>query len=462
MFLRLALFVSCIIISTSARHYAQLLEGDDSPLDPSQTYFLKSGDKFYVASQSALNLHNALPVGSYTVGWDDFRQDYYLKQILPFDLQDKRLYGDTVRHGQRILETFQLRKGQSTGVLLAGEKGSGKTLLAKYISVQAASRGISTIVINEPWSGERFNAFVQSIQQPAIIMFDEFEKVYRQSTEAELAERQSRDNEWRHSGRFTSDGRSDTISNPNQDAILTLLDGVYPSTMLFLLTVNDKAKITQNMMNRPGRIHYLLEFSGLDAEFIRDCTIHGCFGGSFPFQTLAVVSHLILILLSILSDCQDNLGNTTNVSEVVTFASLFDAFSFDMLQALVSEMNHYNETVDEAVKWLNIKLDTLGTKIDTYLVRQLIVDGSDITARIHRPTWIGNPATSSMVEINTYTKGWLGYKGWTVYFSPQNHLVSGNVTSGVFVFEDSLKKSKVVLMKTQPFRPGESAKLLVH
>jgi ATPase family associated with various cellular activities (AAA) len=252
---------------------SSLSEDDDehyhvSPLDTGKTYFLKRGDSFFVATQSALNLQNALPLGSYTVGFDGFLQEYFLKPILPFDLEGTKLYGDTVHHGQRILQTFQARTGQSTGVLLAGQKGSGKTLLAKYISVEAAKRGISTIVINEPWSGEGFNTFIQAIQQPAIVLFDEFEKVYRQSMDAELAESNRQRENGYYSHHCDDDGG---LGNPSQDAILTLLDGVYPSTMLFVLTVNDKSKITSNMMNRPGRIYYVLDFSGLEPDFIRDC-----------------------------------------------------------------------------------------------------------------------------------------------------------------------------------------------
>ena len=246
-------------------------EAEQPPLDPSKTYFLKRGDSFFVASQSALNLHNALPVGSYTVGWNNVLGEYYLKQILPFDLEGKKLYGDTVRQGQRILDTFRARSGKSTGVLLAGQKGSGKTLLAKYVSVQAAKKlGVSTIVINEPWSGEKFNAFIQAIQQPCIVLFDEFEKVYRQTSDAEKAEF-FRERERMIHGHFISSEDNDGITNPSQDAILTLLDGVYPSTMLFLFTVNEKSKITKNMINRPGRIYYVLDFSGLDSDFIRQC-----------------------------------------------------------------------------------------------------------------------------------------------------------------------------------------------
>jgi energy-coupling factor transporter ATP-binding protein EcfA2 len=260
---------------------------DDPPLmahtllNPSQTYYLKRGDQFYIASQSALNLHVAIPVGTYAVGWNEPLGEFYLKEILPFNLNDKtkKLYGETKAQAERILHTFQARAGQSTGVLLAGQKGSGKTLLAKHISVRAAAElGVSTIVINEPWSGERFNAFIQAIHQPAIVLFDEFEKVYRQATEVEIAEARALNGKRGFGGYGGAYGEvygmssdASSISNPSQDAILTLLDGVYPSTMLFLFTVNDKTKISPNMMNRPGRIYYVLNFSGLDSSFIKDC-----------------------------------------------------------------------------------------------------------------------------------------------------------------------------------------------
>ena len=261
---------------TEEQQHSRHDDGGGTFFDISKTYFLKDEDRFNVASQSALNLHDSLPVGSYTVGQYP-NGEYYLKQIQPFDLDGKRLYGQVVQNGKRILETFvSARKGQATGVLLAGQKGSGKTLLAKYVSVQAAKLGISTIVVNEAWSGERFNAFIQSIQQPTIVLFDEFEKVYRQPMEAELNSKSPNEHHFRHYGhRETVEYIENKIENegpnPSQDAILTLLDGVYPSNMLFLLTVNDKNKITKNMKNRPGRIYYVLDFAGLESDFVRDC-----------------------------------------------------------------------------------------------------------------------------------------------------------------------------------------------
>jgi len=92
------------------------------------------------------------------------------------------------------MRTFTDRSN-STGVLLTGEKGSGKTLLAKHLSIMGYDMGIPTIVINSAWTGDSFNKLIQDIEQPLIVMFDEFEKVYNRE---------------------------------EQEKMLTLLDGVYP------------------------------------------------------------------------------------------------------------------------------------------------------------------------------------------------------------------------------------------
>ena len=78
---------------------------------------------------------------------------------------------------ERVLSTFESRPA-ATGILLEGEKGSGKSMLLKLLSINARKAGMPTIVINSPFCGDGFNTFIQSISQPAIIAFDEFEKIY--------------------------------------------------------------------------------------------------------------------------------------------------------------------------------------------------------------------------------------------------------------------------------------------
>jgi ATPase family associated with various cellular activities (AAA) len=123
----------------------------------------------------------------------------------------RKLYGDTNQKAECILNTFNNRE-VSTGVSLTGGKGSGKALLAKRISMLAAGQGVPTIVVNEPWCGDQFNQFLQIIEQRVVVLFDEFEKVHHDCEKQE-------------------------------QIMLTLLDGVYPSKKLFILTCNNKWRL---------------------------------------------------------------------------------------------------------------------------------------------------------------------------------------------------------------------------
>jgi hypothetical protein len=292
------------------------------------SYFLKSGATFRVSSREAMDLHEALPAGNYTVKFDQMSSSFYLEQIDSFEV-GHRLYGRTPAQAQRILNTFQDRT-VSTGVMLSGEKGSGKTLLARLLSVQAAEQGMPTIVINSAWCGDQFNAFLQMIDQPCVVLFDEFEKVY---------------------------------DREDQEKMLTLLDGVYPSKKLFVLTCNDKWRVDQHMRNRPGRIYYMLEFRGLDLAFVREY-------------------------------CEDNLVNKHHIDSVCTVSTVFDQFNFDMLKALVEEMNRYNESAQEAMEMLNAKPE-FSNDINYSVTLQ--PKGQDIDHKLVETTqWHGNPLTQAL------------------------------------------------------------------
>lgn len=286
------------------------------------SYYLKSGNTYRVTSKEAMDLHDMLPGGNYVI-----RQmpsgELYLASIDNFELKGK-LYGRVLEQTKKILHTFSDRNG-STGILLSGEKGSGKTLLAKNICNTAAEVGIPTIVINAPWRGDIFNSFIQQITQPCIILFDEFEKVYDQ---------------------------------PKQLEILTLLDGVFPSKKMFILTVNNKWGVDSHMRNRPGRIYYLLEFHGLEAGFIREY-------------------------------CIDNLKNVSYVETVCKVASVFDAFNFDMLKALVEEMNRFDESPQEAILMLNTRPEFSGNV--EYTIK-ILADGKEVNSELLEiDKWAGNP-----------------------------------------------------------------------
>lgn len=262
------------------------------------SHFRHYGKNYSLTSaEDAASIVERLPGGIFTLKSGIF--GYYLEEEPLFKLPPK-LYGSTKMQADRIWNTFNKRPG-STGALFSGLKGSGKTLLMKVLANRAAGIGVPTIIINEPHRGIQFNQFIQGIEQDAIIVFDEFEKVYQKES-------------------------NDTNENP-QDGLLSLLDGIYSnSKKLFLFTSNSTFNLSSFLKNRPSRVWYHFKFEGLESDFVREYA-------------------------------EDKLDNKSRVGAVVSFARVVGQFNFDLLQALVEEMNLYDESVADASRYLNIDVE---------------------------------------------------------------------------------------------------------
>lgn len=339
------------------------------------TYFLKQGNSYKVSKKEALDLKEKLPAGNYVIKKNEMTGELYLEQIDKFEFNGK-LYGDTAKRADRILYAFEDRPA-TTGVMLTGEKGSGKTLLAKMLSIKGYEKEIPTIVINAPWCGDSFNAFIQSIEQPLIVVFDEFEKVYDEH---------------------------------EQEAMLTLLDGVYPTKKLFVLTCNDKWRVNSHMRNRPGRVYYSLEYKGLEADFIREY-------------------------------CEDNLNAKEHIDRIVGIAGTFDQFNFDMLKALVEEMNRFNETPQEAMTMLNTKPEYGASS--RYKIK-LVRNGEEIKETdVEDREWEGNPLNKTVgISYRVVENAGTEEEEWdweSVRFTPaQLKKIDNNGTKYVYANDDGI------------------------
>jgi ATPases of the AAA+ class len=276
--------------------------------------FTKHGATFCVASNENLDIHDRLPGGNFVIEFNPV-MGFYLTRIAPFELP-KKVYGSLTRQRDRIINTFKDRE-LSTGILLAGEKGSGKSLLAKGISAKLADEGMPTLLVMSPYHGEDFSKFLQIIEQPSVVLFDEFEKTYGRGGDPDA-----------------------------QEGLLSLFDGIFPSKKLFMMTCNDKWRINDHMKNRPGRVYYFIEFHGLEKEFVEEY-------------------------------CEDNLRKTLHnqIPKLAALSSTFKAFNFDMLKAVVEEMNRYCEEPKDALALLNIKPDSFERQ--RYAVK-LFIDGKEI------------------------------------------------------------------------------------
>lgn len=340
-----------------------------------KTYFLKQGNLYKATSEAAMDMHDHLPAGNYVVKFH-METGFYMERVESFKIPEV-IYGDTRKTADRILSTYTYRN-QSTGVLLCGQMGSGKTLLAKMISHIAAETGMPTLIINTPFTGDAFNTFISTITQDCIVFFDEFEKVYDEDA---------------------------------QQGLLTLFDGVFGNKKLFVTTCNNKYKIDSHMKNRPGRFYYFLEFSGLEYDFIREY-------------------------------CEKNLHKDKYTEQICITSTLFEDFNFDMLQALVEEVNRYDESPRDAIKFLNTKpsLTAYGAYEVTLFVNGKEYSGADIHQ--NKIGWTGN-ALAGAVSIH-YKKLPKDEDWEQLYFYP-NEVVAMDVREGIIEYKRN--EYKLVLKK---------------
>lgn len=279
---------------------------------------IQSGDVFSFAP-SADSMLPQLPKGVYKIVQTN--DGYVFARQEPFK-PITSVYGDHGSVAKRIYRSFQERN-HNTGVLLAGTKGSGKSYLGRLLSQEAAKAEIPTIIITEALHGETLRAMLSRLDQQVVVLIDEFEKIY------------------------------DEVRD--QLTFLSLLDGLSTTKHLFILTVNDVARVDTHMKNRPGRLYYLLEFHGLEEDFVREY-------------------------------CEAKLQNKEYIDEVVELTSFFEEFNFDMLSSLVEEMNRFQESPRDAVRFLNISSN--GDLEARYQLK--IMDKND--KYLNSPgVWKGNP-----------------------------------------------------------------------
>jgi SpoVK/Ycf46/Vps4 family AAA+-type ATPase len=271
-----------------------------------------------------------------------------------------------------------MARTNSTGALFTGEKGSGKTLLSKVLAAMAVEKGLPVILVNSPFCGDKFNALIQELPD-ALILFDEFEKVYE-----------------------------DTDS---QNSVLTLLDGVFPSRKLFAFTCNDRWSLNQYLINRPGRIFYAIDYQGLTPEFIEEY-------------------------------CQDNLNAKEHTPLIIKASGLFQAFNFDMLQALVEEMNRYNETPHEALRLLNIR--PMASEV-SYRISLALAEGEVDEGHLEDREFERNPTYLERISVGYRTAG----GDWQSARFIQSQLTEADLDKGTYTYVNE-KGDTVTFTKKLP------------
>lgn len=198
---------------------------------------VNAGSRYQVYSDD-IQTYKELPPATYSVAFHP-QMGFWLEKHNDLSVNEEKVYGTHDRKVDKIFRSFKLSE-RNFGVILSGKKGIGKSLMARMIADRAVKEGLPVIIVDTAIGG--ISNFLSSIEQEAVIVFDEFEKTF---------------------GKISEDHKDPQIE------MLSLFDGVDDGKKLFIITCNDVRQLNEFLVNRPGRFHYHFEIGCPTAEEIR-------------------------------------------------------------------------------------------------------------------------------------------------------------------------------------------------
>lgn len=302
---------------------------------------ISQGNVFSIHSD-LMQTHNSLPPDIYFIRYSQ-EKGYYLLKRSDIDTNESKIYGVHHQKCDKILSAFELFD-RNLGVILSGDKGIGKSLFARLLSSKAIKKGMPVLIID--WCTRGLGDFIESIKQECVVLFDEFDK---------------------------------TFNDDSQNELLSLLDGLTGGKKLFVVTCNSLSKLSEFMVNRPGRFHYHLRFEYPGAMEVRE----------YLEDKLPRQYH-------------------NEIKEVVVFSRKVK-LNYDCLRAIAFELST-GLSFQEAIKDLNIL--NVGNK--SYRAALMYEDGTFLLA-------------DDLDEINLFDKS----KRETIWLSDDNERCIATVTFSI-------------------------------
>lgn len=270
----------------------------------------------YEIYDDSLKAYDKLPAKTYTVRFGKMT-GFYLEERSDLCVKEK-VYGVHPEKAEKVLSAFAAFE-RNLGVILSGDKGIGKSLFARLLSAKAVEAGYPVIIIDEFIPG--IASYIESIEQEAVFLFDEFDKTF--------------------GGIHPGENEADP-----QSRLLSLFDGTSQGKKLFIITCNSLYKLNDYLVNRPGRFHYHFRFDYPSPEEIRQ-----------------------YLLDKLAPEHQGEIEKVIAFSRKVTL-------NYDCLRAIAFELER-GEQFDTAIQDLNI----INTNTEQYNVAVYFKDGSRMTNR---------------------------------------------------------------------------------
>lgn len=202
----------------------------------SKTIYAINGKNITLVDPVTSPVVESVPPAVYNIQFD--REGVHLIHLLDkFDLPT-HFFGDIEKQHDILITDY--RKAavgkKSTGALLAGVKGNGKTLLMEKVSNTLISMDIPVINIEENIPAFILRKVIRSVGQ-CCVLFDEFEKNYSPHT--------------------NDPERKSTY----QIDLLTLFSDSSLKGVMFIMASNDVAAINPMFLARPGRLKRMITFT---------------------------------------------------------------------------------------------------------------------------------------------------------------------------------------------------------
>jgi len=227
-----------------------------------------------------------LPVGVYTLEYAPFGPIYLQHRREKFEFPYK-LYGGS-NFPERVIRKYESGKA-NLGVLLCGLKGTGKTVEAEQICNLS---GMPVILVTQDFNkGADLISYLSGVEEDVVVMIDEYEKLFGKC-----------------------------------DGLLAIMDGAQNtrSRRLFVLTANTPY-ISDAMIDRPSRIHYLKRYGNLSVELIHEVV-------------------------------DDMLQHTAFRSQILDYLQVLDIVTIDIVKTVVAEVNLFGEPPQLFKNILNVTI----------------------------------------------------------------------------------------------------------